>query len=90
MVQNLTRLIAREYPTVAPNTAYKRIERATGTSLSTLQRIMSGETGPSVDTLADLAYHLGSTVTEILSPFRKTSDIEPSTRRPGSSRTPPY
>jgi hypothetical protein len=54
-----------------------------------MQRIMSKGTGPSVDTLADLAWHLGSTVAEILTieaeksqssgkdPFKKTHDRGP-------------
>lgn len=66
MVENLTQRIAHVYPHQKPNTAYKKIEGATGISLSSMQRIMSGETGPSIDTLADLGHHLGITVAEML------------------------
>lgn len=70
MVDNLARLIRRAYPNMAPNTAYLRIGRDTGNSLSTMQRIMSGHTGPSIDTLADIAHNLGSTVAELLQPAK--------------------
>jgi transcriptional regulator with XRE-family HTH domain len=92
MVRSLERIIAREYQGMAPNTAYKRIERATGVSLSTMQRIMSGETGPSIDTLADLARHLGATVPEILGylPFRKAPTTHEPNETIGSSRTSTY
>lgn len=66
MVANLERQIAREYPGIAQSTAYYKIEEATGISFSSMQRIMSGGTGPSIDTLSDLARHLGSSVSEIL------------------------
>lgn len=91
MVRSLERFIAREYQGMAPNTAYKRIERATGISLSTMQRIMSRETGPSIDTLADLARHLGATVPEILGyPFRKVPPPHDKPESPDSSRNSTY
>lgn len=68
MVENLKSAIEREYPRVALSTAYDKIQAATGTSLSTMQRIMSGTTGPSIDTLADLAHHLGTTVADLVTP----------------------
>lgn len=68
MVTNLTREIAREFRDLAPSTAYERIRDDTGLSLSTLQRVMSGTTGPSIDTLAVLAHRLGTTVPELLTP----------------------
>lgn len=86
MVMNLERLIAREYPDKAKSTAYELIAHATGLSLSSMQRVMSGKTGPSIDTLANIAWHLGATVAEILTvdveksqlsgkdPFRKVRD----------------
>jgi transcriptional regulator with XRE-family HTH domain len=77
MVTNLERLVAENYPGVAQSAAYKRIEKATGISLSSMQRIMSGDTGPSIDTLADLAHHLGTTVSELLT-ARK--DVLPTAR----------
>jgi transcriptional regulator with XRE-family HTH domain len=47
--------------------AQKKIGHAAGgLSLSTMQRIMSGDTGPSIDTLSDLAHTLGCTVAEML------------------------
>jgi hypothetical protein len=89
MVANLERLIAREYPNASPTAAYEAIGEATGNSLSTMQRVMSGKTGPSIDTLADIAWHLGATVSEILTietgqsqssgkdPFKRTHDRGP-------------
>lgn len=91
MVKNLERLIGREYPELAKNTAYLRIGNATGNSLSTMQRIMSGLTGPSIDTLADLAWHLGSTVAEILGgPFPEAQAADKPTKPPRPSQNPPY
>lgn len=66
MVTNLKAFIEHNYPGIAPNTAYKKIEIRTGISLSSMQRIMSGDTGPSIDTLADLAHHLGTSVSALL------------------------
>jgi transcriptional regulator with XRE-family HTH domain len=71
MVANLAALIAKEYPGLKISTAYEKIESATGISLSSMQRITSGGTGPSVDTLADLAHHLGTTVPELLTPRKE-------------------
>jgi transcriptional regulator with XRE-family HTH domain len=71
LVENLGESIRESYPDVAISTAYQKIQRATGISLSSLQRIMSGETGPSIDTLADLAHHLGTTVHELLTSRRE-------------------
>ena len=94
MVAKLDQLIAREYQGIAKSTAYERIEEATGISLSSMQRIMSGRTGPSIDTLSDLARHLGTTVAEILAspkdPFPKepSEHLAPKPRPP--SRTPTY
>jgi len=74
LVANLRNAIAREYRNVAPTAAYEEIQRATGISLSTMQRIMQGRVGPSIDTLADLARHLGVEVQDLLTersdPFR--------------------
>lgn len=50
------------YPEGAISAAYRKIEAATGISLSTLQRIVDAETGATLDTLADLAHHLGTTI----------------------------
>lgn len=86
MVENIERLIEREYPGKSQTAAYELIGEATGNSLSTMQRVMSGRTGPSIDTLADIAHHLGATVAEILTietdksqlsgkdPFKKSHD----------------
>lgn len=52
---------------VSYSDAQKKIGSAAGgMSLSTMQRIMSGDTGPSIDTLSDLAHTLGCTVAEML------------------------
>lgn len=71
MVGNLKQRIADNYPHQKLNTAYKKIEKATGISLSSMQRIMSGETGPSIDTLADLGHHLGIAVADMLTPSKE-------------------
>jgi len=62
LAANLTAEVRRQYPNIALSTAFVRITRATGVSLSTLQRITSGNAAPQTDTLADLAHHLGTTV----------------------------
>lgn len=100
MLVKLRELIAREYPGVPISTAYDRIRDATGLSLSTMQRVMSGKTGPSIDTLSDLARHLGSTVADIVTlkteaesntlPFRKHPAPVGEQKPPKSSRTPTY
>jgi len=92
MVKRLQLLIAREYPNVAQSTAFERIASQTGLSLSTMQRVMSGTTGPSIDTLSDLARHLGSTVAEILepSPFQENEVGTEKSVRAKSSRIPTY
>ena len=72
MAEKVKSLVERAYPGIAPNTAFEKIKDATGISLSSLQRITEGGIGPSIDTLANLAYHLGSTVAEIVTP--KTGD----------------
>lgn len=74
LVENLKRTIAREYPGISETAAFERIEEDTGISLSSMQRITSGKTGPSIDTLADLAHHLGTTVPELLSMGKLTAD----------------
>lgn len=66
MVANLEWFIEQRYPDGTRTAAYEKIGKRTGISLSTLQRVMSGDTGPSIDTLADLAHHLGTSVSTIL------------------------
>jgi len=57
---------------VSYSDAQKKIGSAAGgITLSTMQRIMSGDTGPSIDTLSDLAHTLGCTVAEMLSADQK-------------------
>lgn len=68
VIANLGQLIRAEYPDLSRWAAWERIQDATGISASTLQRIMKGEVGPSTDTLADLARHLGTTVIELITP----------------------
>lgn len=89
IVSKLKELIAREYPGVAPNTAYLEIQRATGVSLSTLQRIMSGNNSPTTDTLADLARHLGSTVSDIAHITDDPARVVPFRKHPKRSQDPP-
>jgi hypothetical protein len=60
--------VRRKYPDLAISTAYSKIQAATGITLSTMQRIVKAEHGPSTDTLADLAHHLGTTVHELVLP----------------------
>lgn len=67
MVANLARRIAEIYPKLTKTAAYERIGEDTGNSLSSFQRIMSGKTGPSIDTLSDIAHNLGCSVAELLS-----------------------
>lgn len=64
---NLRAQIALRYPKVAPNTAYMHVQRATGASLSTLQRIAAGTVGAQLDTLSDIAHHLGTSVQALVS-----------------------
>jgi Helix-turn-helix len=68
LVENFSDRVRYVYPGIATSTAYVKIRRATGVSLSTLQRIESGNTSPQLDTLADIAYHLGTTVQELVTP----------------------
>lgn len=65
---NFGRAVARSYPEIAKSAAYFHIRRATGASLSTLQRIEKAQVGAQMDTLADIAYHLGTTVPALVSP----------------------
>lgn len=65
MVFNLEKALRKAYPNVAINTVYLRIQKDTGISLSSMQRIMSGNTGPSIDTLSDLAHNLGCTLSDL-------------------------
>jgi transcriptional regulator with XRE-family HTH domain len=84
MVENLRRRITESYPKLSTTAAYERIGADTGISLSSFQRIMSGSTGPSIDTLSDIAHNLGCSVAEILSPPKDglaAAQSEPSTQR---------
>lgn len=65
---NLKAEIKRAYPGEAPTVAYKKIYRATGYSVSTLQRIVGGQSSPQVDTLADIAAAIGTSVHALLTP----------------------
>jgi transcriptional regulator with XRE-family HTH domain len=68
MVENLGERIREAYPKLSKTAAYERIGEDTGNSLATFQRIMSGKTGPSIDTLSDIAHNLGCSVADLLSP----------------------
>jgi len=69
MIAYLSPKIAAEYPSLSSlSDRYRKLGKdAGGYSLSTIQRVMSGDTGPSIDTLADIAHTLGCTVAEMLS-----------------------
>lgn len=86
MVESLKRAIAANYPGIADWPAYKKIERATGVSASSLQRITSGDTGPSIDTLADLAHHLGISVHEMLEPRKDALPTAPGQETPAAAQ----
>jgi DNA-binding phage protein len=75
LVQNFAEQVRHAYPGVATSTAYVQIRRATGVSLSTLQRIESGNTSPQLDTLADIAHHLGTSVQALVTP--RQSNLTP-------------
>jgi len=69
VVANLSERIARQYPGVSMSEAYMRLGReAGGISLSTIQRIMSGQTGPSIDTMAALCVPLSCTAADLTAP----------------------
>ena len=68
MVAFLERKLAEEYPGLSRTDAQTQLGKDAGKlSLSTMQRVMSGKTGPSIDTLSDIAYALGCTLSEMLS-----------------------
>jgi len=81
IAHNLSRAIEGRYPDLAKSAAYRKIEKATGISLSTVQRTVDADTGATVDTLADLAHHLGTTVqaltAQIQPPPSPSSDSSP-------------
>lgn len=66
--RNMVEEVHRKYPGIAISNAYSKIRAATGITLSTMQRIEKAKHGPSTDTLADLAHHLGTTVHELMRP----------------------
>jgi len=66
VARNVYAEVRRKYPDFAISTAYSKIRAATGITLSTMQRIVEAKHGPSTDTLADLAHHLGTTVYELV------------------------
>ncbi len=86
LVENLSAAIQMSYPKLSASAAYQKNQRATGISLSSLQRIMSGETGPSIDTLADLAHHLGTSVPELLAPHKEALPAESGHHTPVAQR----
>lgn len=71
MVANLKPLIERQYQGLSLTAAYDKIEENGVVSSTTMQRIMSGTVGPSIDTLSDLARHFGTTVPELLTPSKE-------------------
>lgn len=81
---NFNAAVQRCYPASPVTTAYLKIKRATGCSLSTLQRIEKGQTSPQTDTLADIAWHLGTTVKQLVDqsahpPARPDGHSDPTT-----------
>lgn len=68
LTANLKAEIKRAYPGDLPTAAYVKIHRATGYSVSTLQRIVNGQNSPQLDTLADIASAIGTTVHALLTP----------------------
>lgn len=77
MVANLERRILEVYPKLSKTAAYERIGQDTGNSLSSFQRIMSGKTGPSIDTLSDIAHNLGCSVAELFAPIKEDLPAAP-------------
>lgn len=71
LVANLERRIRDVYPKLSVTAAYERIGQDTGNSLSSFQRIMSGKTGPSIDTLSDIAHNLGCSIAELFTPVKE-------------------
>jgi AraC-like DNA-binding protein len=65
IAHNVRARIEVVYAGLADTNAYARIASAIGCSPSTLQRICGAQVGAQVDTLADLAHHLGTTVAEL-------------------------
>lgn len=63
--KNLLREIARAYPNKSVTYAYEKIEKGTGISLSTLQRIAAGAVGPSIDTLSNIAHNIGCSLADL-------------------------
>ncbi len=77
-MENLADRIRAAYPKLSKTAAYERIGEDTGNSLATFQRIMSGKTGPSIDTLSDIAHNLGCSVGDLLSPRKDALPAAPS------------
>lgn len=73
---NFAGAVVRAYPDMPVTTAYLKIGRATGCSLSTLQRIGKGQVSPQTDTLADIAFHLGTTVRQLVSQTTPDNHLE--------------
>ena len=65
---NFAVAISDAYPNESRTDAYKTISGATGVSVSTLQRIEHAAVGASVDTLADIARHLGTSLAALHAP----------------------
>lgn len=80
LASNVERLIAERYAGKSFTAAAAEIQQATGISLSSLQRITSRGTGPSIDTLVELAYHLGSSVIDLLTEEKKRESVLPVSR----------
>lgn len=75
LATNVERLIADRYEGKSFTAAAADIQQATGISLSSLQRITSRGTGPSIDTLVELAYHLNSSIVELLTEEKQGSKL---------------
>lgn len=86
---NVLRAVRLRYPEGAISAAYRKIEAATGISLSTLQRVVGAELGATMDTLADLAHHLGTTIQALTAVQDSSQDIHRVPRPLHRRRTPP-
>jgi hypothetical protein len=65
---NFEAAVSAAYPDKPKTAAYKLIAAATGVGFGTLQRIEKASHGSQIDTLADVAKHLGTTIYDLCAP----------------------